>query len=270
MGITRKAIRAAGAASVAVLALSAPAYAENFTWSFTAGGTTDYVFRGISQTSEDPMLQGSVDVGYGIFYAGVWASGLDFGGEEGVVFDGGDANTEIDFYAGIKPVWGPATFDFGVIYYAYPSASDNDLELDYVELKAGYSIANPWIKNLTTGTTVFWSPDYTNEQDNVITVESVAAYALPAVGVFTPTISGTWGAVFGDADDGFFAANGDDDYQYWNAGISVAVEKITFDFRYWDTNIQNFAGQTDCNSAGVLNTFQCDERFVFSAKVTLP
>ena len=35
---------------------------------------------------------------------------------------------------------GPATFDFGVIYYTYPGVNDSgSLELDYVELKAGVS-----------------------------------------------------------------------------------------------------------------------------------
>ncbi len=29
----------------------------------------------------------------------------------------------MDWYGGIKPTWGPATFDFGVIYYTYPGAT---------------------------------------------------------------------------------------------------------------------------------------------------
>ncbi|MBX9926895.1 MAG: TorF family putative porin [Hyphomicrobiaceae bacterium] len=52
-----------------------------FGWSFNIAGTTDYVFRGISQTSEDPTVQAAVDFSYGMFYTGVWASGLDFGND---------------------------------------------------------------------------------------------------------------------------------------------------------------------------------------------
>jgi hypothetical protein len=47
-----------------------------------------------------------------------------------------------------------------------------------------------------------------------------------------------------------------DDYTYWNAGLALSVEKFTFDFRYWDTNIQDDG--------------LADERFVFTASITLP
>jgi uncharacterized protein (TIGR02001 family) len=238
---------------------------RKFGWSITLGGTSDYVFRGVSQTSEDPAAQGSIDFSYGIVYAGIWASNVNFD-------DAPPANAEVDFYAGIKPVWGPATFDFGVIYYAYPGADDGANfngpgSLDYVELKAGYSLVSPWIKGLTSGTTFYWSPDYSLETDSVFTIESNAAYALPQFGIFAPSISGAYGSVYGDHKDGFSVGGSTkDDYSYWNAGISLAVEKFTFDFRYWDTDIDVVSPNGSvCVSQGL-----CDERFVFSAKVTLP
>ena len=48
----------------------------------------------------------------------------------------------------------------------------------------------------------------------------------------------------GDCNDGYFVnVNGtDDEYYYWNAGSALAVENISFDFRYWDTNIGGDAG----------------------------
>lgn len=234
--------------------------------SITVGGTSDYIFRGVSQTFENPAAQGSIDLTYGIFYAGVWSSRVDFN-------DAPKANAEVDLYAGLKPVWGPVTFDFGVIYYAYPGADDgvnffgDPGRLDYVELKAGYSLASPWIKGLTSGTTVFWSPDYSLETGDVFTVESVASYTLPQVGIFSPSISGTYGTVFGNSDEGFsVGGTTEDEYSYWNVGLALAVEKFTFDFRYWDTDIDVVPpGGTVCASQGL-----CDERFVFTAKVTLP
>ncbi len=84
----------------------------------------EYVFRGISQTDEGPAIQGGFDATCGIFYAGVWASNLDFGGDGA----GNDiANIEIDFYAGIKPKTGRITWDLGVIYYAYPELQQSRL-----------------------------------------------------------------------------------------------------------------------------------------------
>ncbi len=273
-------IKSAALAGVAVFAFSGAAFADGYggsvkdappeegrklAVSVTVGGTSDYVFRGVSQTFEDPAAQGSIDLSYGIFYAGVWASNVDFN-------DAPKANAEVDLYAGIKPVWGPVTFDLGVIYYAYPGADDglNFLttgQLDYVELKAGYSIVSPWIKGLTSGTTVYWSPDYSLETGDVFTVESVASYALPQVGIFSPSISGTYGTVYGDIKNGFsVGGDNDDKYSYWNVGLALAVEKFTFDFRYWDTNID----VTTPNGSVCVDQGLCDERFVFTAKVTLP
>lgn len=211
-------------------------------FSMNIGGTSDYVFRGISQTLEDPAAQGGVDATCGMFYAGVWASTVDFGKGPG------SADIEVDLYAGIKPTWGPLTFDLGVIYYAYPNAKDNNVvvgEYDYVELKGG--VSGTWNK-ITLGATLFYSPEYTGETGETLFTEVSAAYELPAVGAFTPSISG----LFGHGE--FFDNSGD--YNYWNAGLSLAVDKFTFDFRYWDSDI---------NSCSI-----CDERFVFTAKVALP
>ena len=123
------------------MAMAAPEEGRKFTYSFSLTGTSDYVFRGISQTENDPTMQGAFDIGYGIFYAGVWGSGVDFEAA------GLDDNIEIDYYAGIKPTWHGAEFDFGVIYYWYPGDS-----LDLFELKAGVSGSR--IDKLSTGATV--------------------------------------------------------------------------------------------------------------------
>ena len=131
---TSKLAALCGAVGLALIAISgsavadgyevaAPAAADEgrkFTYSFNIGATSDYVFRGISQNDNDPTIQGGIDFGYGILYAGVWASGINF---DAIV---NDADLEVDWYGGIKPTWGPATFDFGVIYYSYPGAGYHD------------------------------------------------------------------------------------------------------------------------------------------------
>jgi uncharacterized protein (TIGR02001 family) len=45
---------------------------------FNLGANNDYVFRGISQSDEDPSIFGGVDATFGSFYAGVWGSNVDF------------------------------------------------------------------------------------------------------------------------------------------------------------------------------------------------
>ena len=220
---------------------------------------TEYVFRGISQTAEGPAIQGGFDATCGIFYAGVWASNLDFG--EG--FAGDDvANIEIDWYAGIKPKTGPIAWDLGIIYYTYPNSLDVGREFNYVELKVGGS-TEVW-KGGTAGVTAFYSPDYTLETGNVWTFEGAFAQSLPTVGMFTPTFSALIGYQVGE-DDAYRAlvANGDDNYLYWNVGLTFGfLEKWSIDFRYWDTNISDAGGF--CTGP----ILQCDERFVATAKVT--
>lgn len=285
MSASRKPARIFGLASVVLLAVATAAAADGyegysapppppvdqgrkFTYSFNVSGTSDYVFRGISQTDNDPTVQGGMDLGYGIIYLGAWASGLDFGGTV-TPGDGLDAEVEIDWYGGITPSWnspfGKMDLDFGVIYYTYPGANDFLAEYDYVEFKAGYSWS-PLHPKLTTGATVYYSPDYFASTGDVWTIESLAALELPKVWVFDPVVNGVIGWQKGDSAKGYAVnINGtDDEYYYWNAGLALAVEKITFDFRYWDTNIGGDAGGLCAAKAF------CDERFVFTGTVALP
>lgn len=229
-------------------------------WELSANfaATTDYVFRGFSQSGERPAVQAGVDLTYKWLYVGMWASTIDFGdvGSKDV------AHAEVDYYAGIKPVVGPVTFDIGVIYYTYPNAFDPGAELDYVEIKVGAS-GDVW-KDGTLGVTVFYSPEYTGKTGEVVTIEGAFSQGFAAIRGVTPTWSSTLGYLTGD--DPAFAAvfgNGDDNYFYWNSGVTLGFgDHFSLDFRYWDTNISNAGGF--CSA----RLFGCDERFVATAKVT--
>ncbi len=270
---TRKLAALCGAVGVALIAISgtaaadgyevaAPAPADEgrkFTYSFNLGVVSDYIFRGISQNDNEPTIQGGVDIGYGILYAGWWASGINFGGNDAV----NDADVEMDWYGGIKPVWGPATFDLGVLYYTYPGNGFNETatafpQYNYLELKLG--VSGELYKNWTAGFTTYWSPNYFGETGSVWTFEGVSGYTFHQVGPFVPVVSGTVGYLTG-GDDDFSDFNGFDNYWYWNAGLALVVDKLTFDFRYWGTNLND--------EVGCANKI-CDDRFVFSAKVLLP
>ena len=142
MAESRKVVNLCGAAGIALVALTSGALADGyagsvkdapadegrkFTYSFTATGTSDYVFRGISQTDNDPTIQGAINIGYGIFYAGVWASGLDFDAASATTRRSKSTTTPASSRLGVR-----LTFDFGIIYYAYPGATRrSDPELDY-------------------------------------------------------------------------------------------------------------------------------------------
>jgi uncharacterized protein (TIGR02001 family) len=226
--------------------------------------STEYVFRGYSQTAGGPAVQGGFDATCGMFYAGVWASNLDWGKNN---LDQVVANIEMDWYAGIKPVTGRITWDLGVIYYTYPKSKDLFIGRDnnYVELKVGAS-TEVW-KGGTAGVTVFYSPEYQYETGNVWTVETSFAQVLPKIDRFTPTFTALLG--FQQGQDGFYktaVGNGDDSYLYWNAGVTLGfLEKWSLDFRYWDTSLSdNRGGKSYCEGS----IFQCDQRYLATLKFT--
>lgn len=192
--------------------------------------TTDYVFRGYSQTEEGPAIQGGFDCDYRMFYAGVWASNLDFGGDG---LENDVANIEIDVYAGIKHKFGGVEADLGVIYYAYPGAEDQDGEFDYVEFKLGLS--GDLTDRIGLSGTLYYSPDYFEESGETLTYEGGISVALGTYGRFSPTFSALVG--YTDFLDSAFE---DGSYTYWNAGVEVGFhEKFTLDLRYWDTDVDD-------------------------------
>ena len=118
--------------------------------SYNAALTTDYRYRGISQTRLKPALQGGADwvnnpTG---FYAGTWASTIKW-----VKDGGGDGSVEWDVYAGKRGEIAPGvTYDVGGLGYIYPSnslaTSANTFELygqvgyGPVSLKYSHSLTN--------------------------------------------------------------------------------------------------------------------------------
>ena len=105
---------------------AAPAAAPASPHTFTAnvGLVTDYRFRSISQTFNEPTIQGGFDYSHASgLYAGTWASNV-YGGNNASglglnYFNGGE---EIDVYGGYKWSYGDLALDAGVLTYNYPGA----------------------------------------------------------------------------------------------------------------------------------------------------
>jgi uncharacterized protein (TIGR02001 family) len=99
--------------------------------SASVGLFSDYIFRGISFTDEDPAIQGSFDYAHSSgLYAGVWASNLS---------TDDDNSIEIDGYAGFANTFGDSGvgYDVSVVRYFYPGTSGSDT--DYNEYFASLS-----------------------------------------------------------------------------------------------------------------------------------
>jgi uncharacterized protein (TIGR02001 family) len=208
-------LKLALAAAAASLCFAGAAQAQEDagpSFSFNLGAATEYVFRGFSQTDEDPQVFGGIDATYGIAYAGVWVSNVDF-------LDSTDA--EFDLYAGIKPTAGPITFDLGVIYYGYVDKGLSSY--DYWEFKAAASTA---VGPATVGAAVYYSPNFFGAADDAVYYEANVALPIPD-SKFTVS-----------AALGYQQQDGGVDYTTWNAGVGFALtDHISLDVRYWDTDV---------------------------------
>jgi len=98
------------ATAVAAVLTSGAATAE---FSGNAALTSNYIWRGVTQTTDQAAGQGGIDWGHdsGI-YVGTWVSNVDFSG----LGDG----YEMDVYAGFAGEAGSLGYDVGVISYQYP------------------------------------------------------------------------------------------------------------------------------------------------------
>ncbi|MGJ9419795.1 TorF family putative porin [Massilia sp. CMS3.1] len=123
---------AAGGAAILALAMmvgtaaqAQEAPAAEHQLSYNAALTSEYRYRGLSQTRFDPALQGGADYTHSPsgFYVGTWLSTIKWTKDLG-----GDGNVEVDLYAGKRgQITDAISYDVGGLYYWYPS---NDLNPD--------------------------------------------------------------------------------------------------------------------------------------------
>jgi uncharacterized protein (TIGR02001 family) len=116
------------ALAVLLSAVSSAAVAQ---FSGSVAVTSDYDYRGYSQTDGDFALQGSAAYEHESgFYASIWGSSLDLGPNS-------DADIEVDYVVGFTRDFGDSgvSWDVGFLYYDYPGLSS----ADFLELYAGLS-----------------------------------------------------------------------------------------------------------------------------------
>ncbi|MBM4220009.1 MAG: hypothetical protein FJ171_10365 [Gammaproteobacteria bacterium] len=109
------------------LLLAPAAHADDVTagphaFNANIGVVSQYVFRGLAQTNENPALQGGFDYAHGGgFYAGTWLSNVSWVAD---VFPDASASLEADIYAGFRKTFEPAgiTGDIGYLRYQYPGS----------------------------------------------------------------------------------------------------------------------------------------------------
>lgn len=223
----------ASVAGLLAAGTATPASADGLEASGSVAITSDYVYRGISQTLEEPAIQGSVDIGINGFYAGIWGSNLNFG-------DGDEAHVELDYYAGYASDINDFSYDVGLIYYDYPG-SDNALDYAFVELQGngGYDFGP-----VSVSGGINWSPEFFGKTGDATYLSG---------GVSWPAIADRLTI---DAHLGRQILMGPFDYTDWSLGATVSAAGFDFSLTYYDTNMSDadFFGDNDLVDARIVGT----------------
>lgn len=222
------AVAAASALSASVA--SAEQYGA-FDISMNASLTTDYIWRGISQTQGNGAIQGGLDIVHDSgLYAGIWGSNVDFNS---------DAAVEFDYYAGFGgAITDDIAYDLGYNHYSYPDESG----LNFGEY---YASVSGW--GLTLGAN--YSDNFAGDDSTLYTYVGYER-ELP--------LELTLALQYGNYDfkDATFLS-GDDSYNDWSVGLSKAFAGLEFALTYTDTDLsdadcEGFAGDQDFCSANLV------------------
>lgn len=182
--------------------------------------TSDYVFRGISQSDEHFAVQGGFDYAHEAtgLYIGTWASNVDFNS---------DTSVELDVYAGWAKSYGDFGIDAGYIHYNYPGESSLNTDEIYLggswkwfTAKYYYAISD----------SLFGVTDAKGSQ--YFTVG--ASYTLP-VGV---ALGASYGMTMLDGSTGG-TPNDTADYDDYKISAGYSYGGVDFELAYTDNDIDN-------------------------------
>jgi len=200
--------------------------------------TSDYAFRGISQTLEKPAIQGGIELAHPSgFYLGTWGSSLNFGEEVNP-----RAQVEMDVYGGFG--FAPANLpdvDLGVTYYGYPGAQARDYA--FLEFGAGLSRS---FSLLTAAITTAYSPDFFASSGQAW------HYGLDlSVPLSLFTLNGALGHQRIEHNEIFSTP----DYTHWSLGLAVGVAGFEVSGAYLGSNLESaqcFGGAGLCGGRTIV------------------
>lgn len=229
-----------------LVAASSSAFADDLSVTGSLGIVSNYLFRGISQTSGKAAVQGGVNLGYRGFYAGVWGSNVnwltDFQGYS-------SGSLETDWLVGYAGNVGDFSYDVGTTYFYYPGTKNGAYTADTKEAHA--QIGYKWISAKYS----YYYSDGTFGFSNSRGSDYLEANASVPFG----NSGFTGGAHYGHFN---FKNNGAQNYSDWNVSVAYALPKdYSVSVMYSDTDAQQSAWT---NLAGHPGEFLGKHAFVLS------
>jgi len=124
-----KKLSLSAALAISLLGSCTSLSADDLGVNFQLTGTSNYMLRGLSLSNDKAAVYGDVIVSYGNFFAGVWASNVEFEGVD-------DTDAEVDFYAG----YANSFYDLSVVavYARYTYGSDIIADSDDLKFDVSY------------------------------------------------------------------------------------------------------------------------------------
>lgn len=237
------------ASALAIPALVQAADESAHTVSANVGVFSNYVFRGVTQTSEEMALQGGIDYSHASgFYAGTWGSNISWLSDTAAANGYTGSSLELDLYGGYKGSFAKDFgYDVGAIYYYYPGeqargfVSPNTTEVygalswKWLSAKLSYAVSEYFGFQDTEGTYYFDVSANVPVADTGLTVmahvgylgvegDTAAACILPTSVGPTCSNNDAWG------------------YTDWKVGLSYALPKgLTVGAFYTDTGAEEVA-----------------------------
>ena len=184
--------------------------------------TTDYKFRGISQSDSAPSVQGGFDIAFDNgAYVGTWGAAVDF--DCAIDTCGGlNGGIELDYYAGFaSDISDSVSFDIGYIYYDYPQ--DEGLLGDYGEVYGSLSFGD-------FGIGMNYSDEYWGETGKFTYTYATYSMAL-SESVALDLLVGS-----GDYDEAGYL-DGATEHMNWSVALSTSAGGLDFAITYEDTDL---------------------------------
>lgn len=186
--------------------------------------TSDYRYRGISQSNEEVAVQGGIDwFNDAGFYASVWASNVDFFPTGSSLDDG--ASVEFDVWAGYAgAINDDLSYDATVYYYTYPG---DDIDQDFAEIGLGLNYGS-----FRVG--YWYADDYLGLGMNNQYLEANYTAALPNDFGLEFHVGSSFGEVYDDP-----SLLGLEEYIDYSVSLTKSVADFDLKLSYIDTDISD-------------------------------
>ena len=182
-------------AGIALLAMTSLSQAESeVSYSANLGFMSDYMYRGIHQSSSSAM--GGFDIEYGSFYVGTWFADLQEGGWE-APGDDSHRGFEYDVYAGFGyDLTDSISASVGYTIYRYTDKGANAFDDDYDEVNLGLGFAISEDASIA----IDYAVGENTATDQSETDYDVLTIAVDYLGMYA--LFGTWGVSEDDTSAG--------------------------------------------------------------------